>query len=191
MPTYSTEKIIEGLRNQDNDIIRYIYKTSYPAIEHHIKENRGKKEDAKDIFQEALIIIFKKIKNEELVLTCSFSSFLYSVCKHQWYKILTKRKKLPIIYVSSLDGYAYNPGLNEKTERKKLKLFEYHFNRLSKDCQKILKLHFSGVSIAEIMKKMGYTGKDHTMDRKYRCKKSLFNRIENDKTFKETQDELF
>jgi len=191
MSTYSTEKIIEGLRNQDDNIIRYIYKTNYPVIEHHVKKNRGKKEDAKDIFQEALIIVFKKIKNEGLVLTCSFSSFFYSVCEYQWHKILRKRKNLPIVYVSSLDGYIYNPGLNEKTERKKLELFEYHFNRLSKDCKKILKLHFSGFSIAEIMKKMGYTSKEHTMDRKYRCKKSLFNRIENDQTFKRMQDELF
>jgi len=191
MTIYSTEKIIEGLRNQDDNIIRYIYKTNYPVIEHHIKKNRGKKEDAKDIFQEALIIIFKKIKNEKLVLTCSFSSFLYSVCKHQWYKILREKNNFPVIHLSSLDGYIYKPGLNEKIERRKLELFEYHFNRLSKDCKKILKLHLSGVSIAEIMKRMGYTSKEHTTDRKYRCKKSLINRITNDQTFKRTQDELF
>jgi len=191
MSTYSTEKIIEGIRKQDDDIIRYIYKTIYPVIEHLVRENKGNKEDAKDLFQEALIIVFKKIKNEGLVLTCTFSTFFYSVCAYQWHKILRKRKNLPVWYVSSLDGHIYNPGLNEKIERKKLELYDFHFNRLSKDCQKILKLHFSGVPIAEIMKKMGYTSKEHTMDRKYRCKKSLFMRIENDQTFKELQDELF
>jgi DNA-directed RNA polymerase specialized sigma24 family protein len=191
MSTYLTENIIDGLRNQDNEIIRFIYKTNYPVIEHLIKKNKGKKEDAKDIFQESLIIIYKKIINEGLVLTCSFSTFFYAVCEYQWHKILRKRKNLPVMYVNSLDGYRYNPGLNENIERTKLELYEFHFNRLSKDCQKILKLHFSGASIAEIMKKMGYNSKDHTMDRKYRCKKSLFNRIENDQTFKDKQDELF
>jgi RNA polymerase sigma factor (sigma-70 family) len=191
MSTYSTVKIIEGIRKQDDDIIRYIYKTIYPVIEHLVRENKGNKEDAKDLFQEALIIVFKKIKNEGLVLTCTFSTFFYSVCAYQWHKILRKRKNLPIWYVNSFDGYISTPGLNEKIERKKMKLYDFHFNRLSKDCQKILKLHFSGVPIAEIMKKMGYTSKEHTMDRKYRCKKSLFKRIENDQIFKELQDELF
>ncbi len=191
MSTYSTEKIIEGIGKQDDDVIRYIYKTIYPVIEHLVRENKGNKEDAKDLFQEALIIVFKKIKNEGLVLTCTFSTFFYSVCAYQWHKILRKRKNLPIWYVSSFDGYISNPGLNEKIERKKMELYDFHFNKLSKNCQKILKLHFSGVPIAEIMKKMGYTSKEHTMDRKYRCKKSLFKRIENDQTFKELPDELF
>lgn len=190
MSTYTAENIIEGIRNHDDEIMRFIYKTNYHVIEHMIRKNKGKKEDAKDIFQEALIIIFKKIQSKGLVLTCSFSTYVYAVCEHLWLKVLRERKKIPETF-GNFDDFTSDSGLNKKIERKKLELFEFHFNKLSKDCQKILKLHFSGVPIAEIMKKMGYNSKQHTMDRKYRCKKSLFKRIENDPTFKKIQDELF
>jgi len=187
---YTKERIIEGLHNKEDDIINYVYKTSFPVIERLVINNNGTDEDVKDIFQEALIITYNKILNTGLTLTCSFNSYLYSICRRLWLKVLEKRRT-QIETITNCDEFIDENEFDEKLERKKLEIYEFHFNKLSKDCQKILNFHFSRIPIAEIMKKMEYNSEQHTMDRKYRCKKSLFKRIENDPKFKEIKNELY
>ncbi len=185
---YTNERIIKGIRDKEDEIIKYIYETYYPVIKRLILKNKGNADDGKDIFQEALFIIYKKNKIEGLVLTCSFETYFYSICKRLWLKELRQRKYQNMIFY--YNNEFPSSSVNEELERKKLELCEYHFNKLSKACQTILKLHFSGALLAEIMEKMEYNSKQHTSDRKYRCKRSLFYRIENDPKFKEIQDEL-
>lgn len=69
-------------------------------------------------------------------------------------------------------------------------LFNKHFKDLSKDCQKILSMYFNNFSVEDIRTAMNYKDLHHTADRKYRCKKSLINRIVNDPLFKRLKDEL-
>ena len=190
MDPLSNTEILEGLKNQDQGVINYLYKRSFPVIERYILRNHGCHEDARDIFHEALIVIYRKVITGGLNLDCMFTTFLYAVCEKMWLKYLRDYKEISVdSYV--LDEYSKDFYINAEKELRKHDLFEYHFNRLSKACQKILKLHFSGSSIAEIMAEMGYNSKQHTMDRKYRCKKSLYKRIRNDPRFNELTDEIF
>ena len=69
-------------------------------------------------------------------------------------------------------------------------LFNKHFDALSKDCQKILSMYFNNFSVEDIRAAMNYKDLHHTADRKYRCKKSLINRIVNDPLFKRLKNEL-
>lgn len=80
------------------------------------------------------------------------------------------------------------PLIDEDEDRIK-SLFYSHFKQLSNDCQKILMLHFNNTPIEEIQKIMNYQNSHYAMDRKYRCKKSLMQRIINDPNFKSVQNE--
>jgi hypothetical protein len=71
------------------------------------------------------------------------------------------------------------------------KLAEYHFDKLSEDCKKVLEMHFNNRSLAEICKVMGYKDVKYTSDRKYRCKQYLFNMITNDPKYKKITDGLY
>lgn len=75
---------------------------------------------------------------------------------------------------------------NESDEYKNLlnNLFLKHFNLLSDDCKKILRMHFNSATVDDIQLIMGYKTRHHTIDRKYRCKRSLIKRIINDPNFK-------
>jgi len=190
MDPLSNTEILDGLKNQDQGVINYLYKRSFPIIESYILRNHGCREDAKDIFHEALIVVYRKAIIDGLKLQCMFTTFLYAVCEKMWLKYLRDNKEINVDS-DLLDEYSKDSDINMELEFKKQDLFEYHFNKLSKACQKILKFHFSGSSIAEIMKEMGYNSKQHTMDRKYRCKKSLYKRIQNDPRFNEITDEIF
>jgi len=82
--SYSKESIVKGFREHVTSFLEMIYKEVYPSIYHHIRQNSGSKNDAEDIFQDGMIIILNKINNNNFELTSSFSTFLFSICKHIW-----------------------------------------------------------------------------------------------------------
>jgi len=187
----SNSDLINGIRNHDSSILEYVYNTYYPIIEGYITHNQGSREQARDIFQDAMIIVYKRIKSNELELTCKFGTYLYAICKNIWMqerkKYLQRTQKLREQPLEVNDpGPADDPLLqNHLTD-----LFNKHFDALSKDCQKILSMYFNNFSVEDIRAAMNYKDLHHTADRKYRCKKSLINRIVNDPLFKRLKDEL-
>jgi RNA polymerase sigma factor (sigma-70 family) len=187
----SNSDLIKGIRNHDSSILEHVYYTYYPIIEGYITHNQGSRDQARDIFQDAMIIVYKRIKSNELELTCKFGTYLYAICKNIWMqerkKYLQRTQKLREQPLEVNDpGPADDPLLqNHLTD-----LFNKHFDALSKDCQKILSMYFNNFSVEDIRAAMNYKDLHHTADRKYRCKKSLINRIVNDPLFKRLKDEL-
>jgi DNA-directed RNA polymerase specialized sigma24 family protein len=67
MKSFSDEQILKGILRHDNLILQYIYKQYYYKINYFIKKNSGNEDDANDIFQEAIIIIYRKLKENDLI----------------------------------------------------------------------------------------------------------------------------
>jgi DNA-directed RNA polymerase specialized sigma24 family protein len=87
MKNYSDEQILKGILRHDNLILQYIYKQFYYKVNLFIKKNSGNEDDANDIFQEAIIVIYRKLKESDLVFeTSSFQGYLFSVCRFLWLK---------------------------------------------------------------------------------------------------------
>src|SRR3989339_368770 len=92
MINYSNEELLNGILRNDSVILQFIYKNFYYKINFFIKKNNGDDDDANDVFQEAIIIMYRKIKDNSLILDCSFDTYLYSICRFLWMKQLEKRK---------------------------------------------------------------------------------------------------
>ena len=189
MKNYSDEQILNGIIKHDSRIINFVYQSYYPMIERMISNLGGDSSQAKDVFQEAIIIIYRKVTAEELSLCCKFSTYLYSICK----KIFIQELKSPANAKNArinLPDIVCEPESGAGLDMLVYEIFEKHFNELSESCQKILRLHFNRASIEDIRSIMGYNNAHHVMDRKYRCKRSLIKRILNDPKFKEIKNEL-
>lgn len=77
----SDEAIIEGLRLRSDFIIKHLYKNYYPIVRFMLKQNTSKDpQKAEDIFLDALFMIARKIRNDELLLTGTFKSYFCQVC---------------------------------------------------------------------------------------------------------------
>jgi RNA polymerase sigma factor (sigma-70 family) len=180
---YSDEAIMEGLRLRSDYIIKYIYQELFPMILFLVTKNNGNEEDAEDIFQDSLLIVFKKIKANELDLSCSFRTYLYSVSRNLWLQKLNKRKQLNGEF-SDVESFITMPdfALNEKNheELEKFRLYQQHFLSLSNDCQKVLMLFIKKVPLRDIASEMGFKTEKYAKTRKYLCKEELKKRIIND-----------
>ena len=190
MKEYSAKEIIKGIASRKNSVIHYVYRSCYPNVRKLILSNGGNEFDAQDIFQEGLVKVYQKITEHELKLTCKFGTYLYSVCRFLWLNELEKRK--PEAGSSSsteflTDDQTANMKIRENAE---LKLYERHFNELSRECQKVLNLYFQNTSMEEICVVMGYKNVQIAKDKKYRCKKSLTDKIHNNPEYKRLQDEI-
>jgi RNA polymerase sigma factor (sigma-70 family) len=186
----SEKKIISGIRSHDSAVLEFVYLTYFPIIEGFVIHHSGSRDQAKDVFQEAMIIVYKRIKKGDLELTCKFGTYLYAICKNVW---IQERKKY-LLHTEKLShqplvvndpGPEDDPLMQEYLDE----LFNKHFNQLSDDCRKILNMFFNNHSVDEIRKAMNYKDLHHAADRKYRCKKSLIRRITNDPLFKRLKDE--
>ncbi len=188
MKFYSDSELINGLLSEDPKVYNYIYKACFPLIERMVINLGGRSADAEDIFQDALIVIYRKVIEGELRLSCKFSTYLYSIGQKIWVQQLKSAGMKNVSNLKNADMVC-EPNPAPVNEASIFSLVEKHMRALSKDCQKILRLHFNRATIEQICKIMGYNSNHHTMDRKFRCKQSLIKRIQNDPDFKEIKDE--
>jgi len=184
------EALITGIRNHNSFILEHVYHTYLPIIEGYIIHNQGDKEQAKDVFKEAMIVVYNRIKSSELILTCKFGTYLYAICKNIWmqerkkYQLHAEKLRQQPLVVND-PGPADDPLLQKHLTQ----VFDKHFHELSKDCQKILSMYFNNFTVEDIRLAMNYKDLHHAADRKYRCKKSLIKRIVNDPLFKRLRNE--
>lgn len=188
MIVYSDEQILKGVLRHDSLILQYIYKQYYYKINYFVKKNQGSEDDASDVFQEAIIVIYRKLKENDLVFQkSSFAGYLFSVCRFIWLKQLEKRRieRQKLNDTLPFQENLYDENLVELVDKnEKYGLYQKHFATLSPDCQKLMQLFFEKVSLREIAKIMGYKSEKYAKTRKYKCKEILIKRIKQDTEFK-------
>ena len=180
---YTVEAILKGLKSNDSEVLNFIYRKYFPEIRFFVIKNSGSDEDAQDVFQEAIIIIYKKLRDGVLDLTCSFKTYLYSVCRIVWLKQLEKRK-------IKKDGFSDNQvfvdlqeGVEEMAEeQERYKLYQKHFQTLQN-------LFLEKVPLKEIASRMNINSEKYLKKRKFQCKEILVKRIQNDPNFKKLKDD--
>lgn len=171
-----------------------IYRSYYPVIQVFILNNSGSDEDAKDLFQEALVSVFRKIRSEEhFVLTSSFKTYLYSVARHLWLKQLRKIKSEPLRVIDVEAHFEITPPHPGTTvEDAKRSLFQKHLKKLPEDCQQIIRLSMKEVPQKKIAERLGFSSEDYVKKRKHYCKAFLMESIRKDPEYRDLldQDEL-
>lgn len=177
---------IDGIRNNDRQVMKTIFESYLPMITKFICENSGTKEDAKDIFMDALEALFRKTRDAELVLSCSFSTYLFEICKRLWYKRLRRKKYESGVTIEeagvSTIAEDIVPTL-EQTER--YQVLREQFAKLSDDCQKILQESWhTEKSMEEIGQEMGLSYA-YVRKRKHTCKERLIEFVKADRRFQE------
>ncbi|MEN8121882.1 MAG: sigma-70 family RNA polymerase sigma factor [Bacteroidota bacterium] len=178
MKPFTDQELIEGLKMRNNHVVQFMLEEYLPMIEYMIEKMGGGTEDAKDIFQEALIILIIKIDKGEFVLSAKFSTYLYAISK----KLLLyqrKKQKVATKYSKNFIAEFEKPHFTEKYDKElKQKIFKHYFDQLSEVCQNILKLYWLELPIKEIASKLGKK-EGYIRTRKSTCKKKLIELIIN------------
>lgn len=186
MTPNTNEWYLSGIRSQNNKVIQAIINDFLPMITSFVRSHGGSDEDGRDIFMDAMEALLRRLAARELVLTCSFPTFLFEICKRHWFKKF-RRKKYDA-WVTIDDPVVFNQVQEvdehfEKTER--FRLLHDKFSLLPDACQKILSLSWhTEKSMEEIAKEVGVTYA-YVRKRKSECKERLVELIKMDVRFNE------
>jgi len=175
---YSDAELLKGLVNRDEKVLREYYELYYQSVRRFVAANSGNDEDARDLFQDTLVILYQKVQRENFELTCSLGTYLYSISRYLWLKELGRKKWLVHKTVDHEDFVDADSDINQISEHnERLILYRSYFEKLTADCKKVLGLFMEGRSITEITLLMGYSSDQYTRNRRYRCKSSLIKSI--------------
>jgi RNA polymerase sigma factor (sigma-70 family) len=178
-------QIITGIQQRDHKILSDIYRVYYPLVLGHIIHNGGNDAEAKDVFQESIIIVYKLIQNNELSIKEDFESYLVGIAKKIWLKKIrqdTIHEKF--VSKSNPDIFENHPSDQEIENELEHSLIRKHILNLGNECRQVLLLTSEGLSNEEIAKKLGYKNDKSVISKRHKCKAALIDLIKEDPQFK-------
>jgi len=173
VPTDS--EIILGILNDSKEILNRLYITYFPMVLQLVLNNNGSEDDAKDVFQESVIVLYNKVKSGNFELNSKLKTFLYSVCRRLWLKRLNAQSRT----VRNLEDFSDFLPVEEDLEKHEEKdrqyaMMEHALNQLGEPCKTIIEDYYiQNRSMQEICLKFGYTNADNAKTQKYKCLQRL------------------
>jgi RNA polymerase sigma factor (sigma-70 family) len=168
----SPEQLIANLRKGNSRSYEDLYKENYAPVERFIVNNSGTTDDAKDIFQDTLLVLFKKLKEDNFELTASLKNYIMAISKNLWFKKLRnisyhKESMLTDYYSNKFSCEIETSILREKSYWERLQTY---LTRVTAHCNRLLHaMFFKNKNIEEIQKEYGYSSKHNAQNQKHKC----------------------
>ncbi len=175
MINYTDRQILDAIRTgNDKDVLKSIYKNVLPNVEKYICANSGSKDDAFDLFQDAVIILYKQVSNrtynEEKY---KIAGFLYTVSKNLWINRAKKKSVEKDWYEKKQEDEIEPTVLEDLIDSEKKKLLNHVFKQIGDECVKLLTYSvYQELTMKEIADIIGMT-ENNVRVQSHRCKKKL------------------
>lgn len=172
MSNYSKdEELLEGLVKNDKTSIETIYRENYRLIQQLVVQNSGSEEDARDVFQEALIVLYQKVRSGDFVLQSQLRTYIYSVCRRMWLKRLQQKK----IFDAPVEPHAERVDVeedlihHERLDQQYL-VMKAALGKIGEPCKSLLEaFYIHNKNMQDISTYFGYTNADNAKNQKYKC----------------------
>lgn len=178
----SDKAIIDGIRNQDDKVLNYLYDNYYQTVKNHILTNSGSVEDVSDVFQDAIITLYQKISSDNFVLTSELKGYFFGIARNIWNVQLRRIRRTEELITDFPDD-----NDEEVLETLFHRIMTRAYNRLKPDCQECLNLYYDGYSYEEIAEKLRLKNESYARRKKYLCKEALIEIIKEDNEYREYQ----
>ena len=170
MAETNDKALLKGLAKNDRKAIETIYRENYNMVQALILNNSGNSDDAKDIFQEALIVLYEKVKSGQFELNCQIKTYVYSVARRLWLKRLLQQNRFSI-GESTEQTVAVEEDIETHEERdNEFNMMEKAMHALGEPCKSLLEaFYLQKKGMQEIAMDFGYTNADNAKNQKYKC----------------------
>jgi RNA polymerase sigma factor (sigma-70 family) len=173
---FTDSQFIDGLRTNSNEVLTALYKKYYTIVLKLIVSNNGTQDEAQDVYQETIIVVFENVRKTDFELNCQLQTYIYSIAKRLWLKQLKKNGKTFLFKEDEENELAdVTNDLNDhvKKEDDILKMNK-SMQLLGEPCNTIINdFYVLKLSMDEIAEKFGYTNSDNAKTQKYKCLQRL------------------
>lgn len=173
--------IIEGVRNQDDKVLNWLYDNYLPTIKKHIINNSGSIEDVSDVFQDTIIVLYNQIMEESLNLTTDLKGYFFGIARNVWNAQLRRKQKTVELEIDLPEDEGQEELADPTLERIVARVFQM----LKPDEQLVLSLFSEERSYEEIAVTMNLKNETYARRKKYLCKETLLELLKNDPEYQE------
>jgi RNA polymerase sigma factor (sigma-70 family) len=163
--------LLKGLAENDRKAIETIYRVHYSMIQTLVINNNGTSDDARDVFQEAIIVLYEKAKSGSFELHAQLKTYLYAVCRRLWLKKLAHYTRFSGDLANAPETIATDDDLEMYEHRTAdFEMMEQALQNLGEPCKELLESYYiRKKNMSEIAKEFGYTNADNAKNQKYKC----------------------
>jgi len=165
------KQLLHGLATNDRKSIEAIYKDSFNVVQSLVLNNQGTAEDARDIFQEALIVLYEKVRLGNFELQCQIRTYLFAVSRRLWLKRLQQQRRLYSGWEEAEEPVSVETDLERhQQEDADYARMEWAIQQLGEPCKGLLEAYYlRKQNMATIAAEFGYTNADNAKNQKYKC----------------------
>lgn len=180
------EDFISGFLEGDPKVLHQLYTKSFHYLERYVLSRGGSKKDVEDIFHNALVILYVKLKEKRIEVQ-KFDNYLFTVCKNLWKREMSKKRVTNIDVIplvsEELDKAAFY------LEQNQWELYKEKFEEITEQCREILRMIFEKKTYAEIVTKYSYNSQLVARQRVFKCKSRLIKLIKEDSRYTRLKNE--
>lgn len=157
---HEDQKFIDGLVQNNSFVIREIYEKFAPKVIGFVCKNSGDREQAEDLVQEVLLVIYDQARTKKLQLTCPFDAYFFLLCKRKWLNILKKSSLQKVTIneeIVSANEPVQEPVLETETFATRQSLYEHMFQKIGDVCKELLTKSFELDSMEEVANALNVT----------------------------------
>jgi len=171
----SDQRLVEQLQAGNEQALVALYQANRKPIAAFVTRNNGTPDDAEDMLQEALVILWERVRSGKFELTAQLSTFLYATVRNLWHRRLSRMKReIP----SEVDPERVEDdrasALDELIDDEQTRMVRTALNKLGEPCRTLLLLfYWEELSTEQIATQMGFANADTVKSKKYQCKKAL------------------
>lgn len=161
---------IADFKADNNSAFGILYEKYFELTKNFVLNNSGNLSDAEDIFQDAMMILFVKLSDENFKTYTCLSNYVMGISKNLWLKKLRNRK----FYVEFPDEY-YQTNQIEidsaiENERDYLDKMADYVMQISTHCQNLITdIFYYQKNMDEIKEKYRYSSQHNAQNQRYKC----------------------
>lgn len=167
--------LLSAIRNNDEKALKTLYQNNYRKVERYVLENTGTTSEAKDIFQEAFIALWRNIQLDRFQPHngSSLDAYLFSIARNKWLDYLRNVKRVRTVSISIEPNGVENLQALTEEENRSLKNIKQSLTLLGDICKDVLnRFYYHRQSMKTIAEEMNWT-EATARNNKYRCLQQL------------------
>lgn len=178
MKHLNDQEILKLLRSADQAEINYglkeLYRGYFQSVKSFVFNNSGNYDDATDVFQNCIIVFYQQVRNEQLKLTCSIKTYLYSICRNIWFKDLRAGKRTTHLSDTYESIEISEDQFKVLLKTEKSLVISKLLDRLGGKCRDLLLLYYyEKLRMNEIVDRMDFSSAQVAKNKKSSCMKKL------------------
>ncbi|HBF88635.1 MAG TPA: hypothetical protein DDX39_08340 [Bacteroidales bacterium] len=138
---YSDEQVINGIKTRDNLVLKYLLDEYLEKVIKYVTRNNGTKQEAEDVFQETIEILFHEVRKTDFSLKKTFDAYFTVIYQNIWIQEAKTKNKQKTTNTFPETLVYEETDLQDEIKQEKLRILaKEEYTKLDKESKNLLDL---------------------------------------------------